>query len=212
MRAIVVAGGDRDLDAIPSAWSDAMVIGADSGIDFAHTLELKVDVAIGDMDSVSAAGLERAETEGARIERHPAEKDQTDLELALHAARDAGATDLLVIGVGGGRLDHLLANVLLLAAPTWAPCRISALAGTARMHVVRGGEPVSRLDAEVGELLTLLAIGGEAHGITTTGLKYALRDEALAAGTSRGVSNVVESTPITLELEDGTLLAVFPGR
>jgi len=61
-------------------------------------------------------------------------------------------------------------------------------------------------------LLTLLAVGGEARGITTSGLRYPLDDEPLAAGTSRGVSNVVESTPVTIELEDGTLLAVFPGR
>ena len=212
MRAIVVAGGDRDLDSVPAAWSDALVIGADSGIDFAHALGLKVDVAVGDMDSVSVEGLQRAEAGGARVDRHPAEKDKTDLELALDAARQAGATDMLVIGVGGGRLDHLLANILLLASPVWAPCRITACAGPARLHVVRGGEPATELTANVGELLTLLAIGGEARGITTSGLRYPLRDEPLAAGTSRGVSNVVESTPVTVELKDGTVLAAFPGR
>jgi thiamine pyrophosphokinase len=212
MRVIVVAGGDRDLHAIPAAWSDAPVIGADSGIDYAHALGRRVDVAIGDFDSVSPDGLQRAEADGARIERHPAEKDKTDLELALGAAQRAGATDLLVVGAGGGRLDHLLANVLLLASPAWAPCRITALAGSARLHVVRGAEPVTELGAEVGELLTLLAVGGEARGITTSGLLYPLRKEPLAAGTSRGVSNVVESTPVTIELEDGAVLAVFPGR
>ena len=212
MRAIVVAGGDRDLDAIPAAWSDALVIGADSGIDFAHALGLTVDVAIGDMDSVSAEGLARAEAQGARVERHPAEKDKTDLELAFDEARRSGATDVLAIGIGGGRLDHLLANVLLLASEVWAPCRITALAGAARVHVLRGGEPAAELAADVGELVTLLAIGGAARGITTSGLQYALHHEPLAAGTSRGVSNVVESTPVTIGLEDGAVLAVFPGR
>ena len=212
MRVIVVAGGDRDLDAVPQLWSDALVIGADSGIDFAHALGLGVDVAVGDMDSVSPDGLRRAEAEGARVERHPAEKDKTDLELALDAAQQSGATDLLVVGAGGGRLDHLLANVLVLASPRWAPCRITAIAGTARLRVVRGGEPPASLEGNPGELLTLLAVGGEARGITTSGLRYALDREPLVAGTSRGVSNVVESTPVTIELEDGTLLAVFPGR
>ena len=212
MRAIVVAGGDRDLDSVPAGWSDALVIGADSGIDFAHALGLKVDVAVGDMDSVSVEGLQRAEASGARVDRHPAEKDKTDLELALDAARQAGASDMLVIGVGGGRLDHLLANILLLASPVWAPCRITARAGSARLHVLRGGEPATDLTANVGELLTLLAVGGEARGITTSGLRYPLRNEPLAAGTSRGVSNVVESTPVTVELKDGTVLAAFPGR
>ena len=60
--------------------------------------------------------------------------------------------------------------------------------------------------------MSLLAVGGPATGITTRGLLYSLHGEALAAGTSRGVSNVVESTPASVELEDGTLLAIFPGR
>ena len=212
MRAVVVAGGDRDRDGLPEGGSASMVIGADSGVDFAHALGLRVDVAIGDFDSISSEGLQRAEMEGARIERHPSEKDQTDLELALGEALRLGATDLLVLGVGGGRLDHLLANALLLASPDYRRCRIQGIAGPARVHVVHGGAPSTELTGEVGELVTLLAVGGPATGITTTGLTYALHGESLPAGTSRGVSNVVESTPATVELEDGVLLAVLPGR
>ena len=212
MRAIVVAGGDRDLDAVPAGWSDALIIGADSGVDFAHALGLHVDVAVGDFDSVTADGLARAEADGARIDRHPNEKDETDLELALDEVVRSGATDVLVLGVGGGRLDHLLANLLLLASPRFAPCRVEARAGPARAHVVRGGDAATELPGEIGELLTLLAIGGPASGITTHGLVYPLKGEALPESTSRGVSNVVESTPATVELEDGTLLAIFPGR
>ena len=212
MRVVVVAGGARDLDAVPAEWSGARVVGADSGVDFAYALGLRVEVAVGDMDSISSEGLERATAEGARIDRHPDEKDQTDLELALDAALQLGATDLLVLGIGGGRLDHLMANLLLLASPEYAPCRVRAVAGCTRVHVVRGGQPATELRAELGELLSLLAVGGPATGITTRGLLYSLHGEALAAGTSRGVSNVVESTPASVELEDGTLLAIFPGR
>ena len=212
MRAIVVAGGDRDLDAVPPEWSDAVVIGADSGVDFAHALGLRVDVAVGDFDSISPAGFERVEAEGARIERHPNEKDQTDLEIALDEAVRIGATDVLVVGIGGGRLDHLTANLLLLASPQFTSCRIEARAGSARVHVVRGGAPRTDLAGEVGELVTLLAVGGPAKGITTQGLVYALAGDDLPESTSRGVSNVVESTPATVGLEDGTLLAIFPGR
>jgi thiamine pyrophosphokinase len=211
MRAVVVAGGDRDLDAIPPAWSDALVIGADSGVDFAHALGFRVDVAVGDFDSVSAEGLARAEGEGARVERHPNEKDETDLELALDIARAAGATHVLVLGIGGGRLDHLLGNVLLLAAERYAAMQIEARAGAARVLVVHGGQPRVELDGDVGDLVTLLAVGGPAVGITTSGLVYALDGEPLPDRTSRGVSNVIGSTPATVELEDGTLLVVLPG-
>ena len=209
---IVVAGGERDIDAVPIDTTGTLVIGADSGVDFALALGLHVDVAIGDFDSVSSEGLERVQADGARIESHPSAKDQTDLELALREAVRLGATDILVLGVAGGRLDHLMANFLLLASPELAPCRIRAVAGSARIHIARGGEPATDLPAEVGELLTLLAVGGPASGLTTHGLLYRLDGESLLPGTSLGVSNVVESTPASVELEDGTLLAIFPGR
>ena len=122
------------------------------------------------------------------------------------------ATDIVVLGVGGGRLDHLLANVLLMASPRFSGCHLTAFDGSVRVHVVHGGGPATSLPAASGELVTLLPVGGAASGITTEGLRYPLRGESLSAGTSRGVSNVVETPPASVQLEAGTLLAVFPGQ
>lgn len=209
---VVVAGGSRAAEAPAGLAPDSIVVAADSGVDHAYAIGLRVDVAIGDFDSISAAGLERAESEGARIERHPAAKDKTDLELALDEAERLGATEITVLGVGGGRLDHLLANVLLLASRAYRDCRITAIDGLARVHVVHGGQAAMELPADPGELLTLLPVGGAADGITTSGLRYPLRHEALTSGTSRGVSNIVETAPPTVQLDAGTLLAIFPGQ
>lgn len=191
---------------------DAFVIAADSGVDFAHALGLHVDVAVGDFDSVSPEGLARAHDEGARVERHPAAKDKTDLELAMDEAVRVGAEEITVLGIGGGRLDHLLANALLLAGPAFVRCRIVAADGDARIHVVHGGLPPTPLPGQIGELLTLLPVGGEAIGVTTAGLRYPLRGEPLAPGTSRGVSNVIDALDASVQLEAGALLAVFPGQ
>jgi thiamine pyrophosphokinase len=192
--------------------ADAVVVAADSGVDFAHDLGLRIDVAIGDFDSVSSEGLTRATSDGARVESHPTAKDKTDLELALDEAMRVGASDMIVLGVGGGRLDHLMANLLVLAAPQYAPCRITAHAGPARVHVARGGEAETVIHGTIGELVTILPIGGTASGISTTGLRFPLHNEALGPGTSRGVSNVVAQTPATVHLHGGTLLVVFPGE
>ncbi|MEY2449251.1 MAG: thiamine pyrophosphokinae [Acidimicrobiaceae bacterium] len=210
---VVVAGGERASPLAPLALpANAVVIAADSGVDHAYAMGLCIDVAIGDFDSISQEGLARAESDGVRIERHPAAKDLTDLELALDEALRVGADELVVLGIGGGRLDHLTANLLLLASPKFAACRITALDGPVRVHVVHGGHPATVLPGEVGELLTLLPIGSAASGITTEGLRYPLRREVLAPGTSRGVSNVVDASPPSVQLEAGTLLAIFPGQ
>ena len=209
---VVVAGGERAAAPPPGLNPDALVIAADSGADHAYALGLHIDVAIGDFDSISPEALARAEAEGARIERHPAAKDKTDLELALDEAIRLDATDIVVLGVSGGRLDHLLANVLLMASPRFSGCRLTAFDGAVRVHVVHGGEPATPLPGTPGELVTLLPVGGDATGITIEGLRYPLRGESLVAGTSRGVSNVVETPEASVHIEAGTLLAVFPGQ
>ena len=108
---VVITGGDPvTVDERARVPADALVIAADSGIEHAQALGLRVDVAVGDFDSVSADALHRAEAQGAVLERHPAAKDATDLELALDAAVRRGAGRIVVLGGHGGRVDHLLAR------------------------------------------------------------------------------------------------------
>jgi thiamine pyrophosphokinase len=118
---VVLAGGDpvdeRLRRLLPSA---ATVIAADSGLEQAARLGLRVDIVVGDFDSVDADALAAAERSGATIERHPSEKDHTDLELALLVARRLGATRVVVAGGWGGRIDHELANLLLLGSSEYA--------------------------------------------------------------------------------------------
>ncbi len=208
MHAIVAAGGDP-LDemwhaALPA---DSLIIAADSGLAHVYALGLTPNVVVGDFDSVDSKQLDRANRAGARIERHPTDKDATDLELALLVARESGATDVTVIGGGGGRLDHALANVALLADPTWAGMRIEAFLGTARLTVVRDH---AAIEGTINSLVTLLAVGGVAGGITTIGLRWALTGDDLAPTASRGVSNEIVRSPASVTVGTGTLLVIQP--
>jgi thiamine pyrophosphokinase len=208
---IVVAGGDAVDTALvqPRLPVGATVIAADSGADHAAALGLSVDMLIGDLDSVSAAELARLEAAGVPVDRHPAAKDMTDLELALRAAVATGATEIVVVGGQGGRLDHFLANALLLAADAFAGVTVRALAGSARSWVVRDAVTI---DGTPDELVSLLPVHGPARGIWTDGLAYPLRGEDLHPGTSRGVSNTLLGTNASIRLKSGVLLVVAPGQ
>ncbi len=209
--AIVLAGGDPvGTDTRRLLPDDAIVIAADSGLHQGERLGLRVDVVVGDLDSADPLAVERARAAGAVVERHPAGKDATDLELAFDAARDRGADRITVVGGAGGRLDHFLANVALLASPRFGDLEVDAWPGDARVAVVQGGRPPHTITGAAGSLLTLLPVGGDATGITTTGLQYPLRDATLQTGTSRGVSNVLVGEEASVVLERGTLLAVQP--
>ena len=202
--AIVVAGGDAPSTgrAIPA---HASVVAADGGLDHVYALGLRVDLLIGDLDSVSASALARARSEGVAIDHHAAAKDETDLELALDYVSARGVTRALVLGAGGGRLDHALGNLLLLASERYASIELDAWIGEATVSVVRVHR---RFSLRAGDVVSLFAVGAPAFGVTTHGLEYPLRHEMLSPGSSRGISNVVLDGPIMVEVADGVLLAV----
>jgi thiamine pyrophosphokinase len=186
---------------------EATVIAADSGIDHARELGLPIHLGIGDFDSVSDAGLAWVSAAGGRIERHPLEKDATDLELALEAALELVPTRIIVFGAGGGRLDHLLANLLLLASPRFAAVTIDAYFERAHASVIRTERT---LTGQSGDLVTLLPLHGRAHGVTTTGLAYSLTNATLECASTIGVSNVLTEPEARVTLRSGVLLAIQP--
>jgi len=206
---VVVSGGEApSRDAVSAVPDGATVVAADRGLEHAQALGLEVAVAVGDFDSASPEAVAAAERAGVRIERHAAEKDETDLELALDAAIDLRPGRILVLAGRGGRLDHELSSLLLLAVEKYASAQIDALVGEAKVHVVRGAR---ELEGAPGELLTLVPAHGAAEGVRTDGLAYPLRGETLDAGSTRGVSNVFVESTARVALERGVLLAIRPG-
>ena len=113
----------------------------------------------------------------------------------------------VVSGGAGERLDHHLAELVLLAAPRFAPLHLDARIGTARAVAIHACQDVA-LTGAAGAILSLLALGGPATGITTSGVRWALSDETLEPGSTRGISNEIVSSPVRVRLEGGSLLAV----
>ena len=205
---VVLAGGDpvdpADHSLVPTG---AFVVAADSGLDSALVLGIHVDLVVGDMDSVSAVALRQAEAAGTRIERHPADKDATDLELALDAALEAGAEEIIILGGHGGRLDHLLGNALLLASPRYAAPNIKWQIGSATVTPCRPGR-TAHIAGAPGDQVSLLPIGGPATTVVTTGLTWPLTAEDLLLGSTRGISNEMAGPTATVELGSGVLLII----
>ena len=201
--ALIFAGGDP----LPS-WlvnelpESGLVVAADGGYDQAVRLGFRVDVLVGDMDSIVSTGL----PQHVLVERHPVDKDASDLELALELVCREHPDRVVVAGGAGGRLDHELANAGLLCSPRWEPIEeIDWLSSRGSGHVVRGRRI---LHGDQGETVTLVPFGGDAVGVSTKGLKWELRDETLPAGTTRGVSNVLNGPVVEIAVTSGCLLAL----
>ena len=189
--------------------ADAFVVAADSGLAEANRLGVHVDLLVGDMDSVGPGELEAHERAGGDVQRHPEDKDATDLDLALTAAVVAGAAHLTVVGGDGGRLDHLLGNALLLATPRYAAVEIDGVFGGSRLHVVRGRRD---LTGSPGELVSLFALGGPARGVGTEGLRWPLEHATLEPGSTLGISNRFAADRAAVAVAEGVVLVVRPGQ
>ncbi len=230
--AVVVVGGDLAagsagpvVAAVAGCGPETIVIAADSGLALAVAQGLTVHHVVGDLDSVAPDLVADAAAGGATVHRHPADKDATDSELALDLAVHLivgvvggrlGTTigrrpHLVVLGGGGGRLDHLLADLASLCAPRLADLEVSGRFGAASVEVVRPGRP-RPVGGQKGEYLSLLALQGTVRGVTTEGLRWPLVDAVLDPGTTRGVSNEVLDPAATVAIADGVLLVVRPGQ
>ena len=212
-RALILGDGSvppvARLDAVWPGWSDGidLVIAADGGARHAAAIGRALDLWVGDGDSIGESGLAAIAAAGIPIERSPVDKDESDTELALLAALEAGARHITILGaLGGERIDHGLANVWLLGHPGLAGCDVRLLDGTVRIRLIGPGR--ADLGGRVGDLVTLLPFAGDASGLTTDGLRYPLRDEFLRSGPSRGLSNVRIANDAVLTVGAGRILVV----
>ena len=220
MDALILADGDGPTRAeLDAAWPDwdasvGLVVAADGGARLADPLGVTLDRWVGDGDSMSPDGLAALEAAGVPLERARPDKDESDTELAIRAALRLGADGIVVVGgLGGRRIDHALANIGLLAMPELEGARAVILDARSRLTLVRApapdGSPVTRrLPGRADDVVTLLPMGPGVEGVTTHGLAYALRDEPLAIGGARGLSNIRGTDDASIVVRRGLLLVV----
>lgn len=209
MRALILAGGDRPdpalLDARWPGWRDAKrVIAADGGARHAAPLGLPLHEVVGDFDSLSAADADELEAAGVTVTRFPTNKDATDTELALLAALDAGATDIVLLCTWGGRSDHAIGTLALLAHPRCGEAAVVILDEQTRTQLVRAGAAVT-LRGAAGRIISITPWGGDAT-VSATGVRWTLDSALLVAGSTRGISNVATAAEAVITVHDGAVL------
>lgn len=203
LRAIIFANGAiaQPIEIPPSD----LVIAADGGARHCRALGIHPDILIGDFDSLEADEVAQYEAEGTEAIRHPKRKDHTDLELAVHYAHQAGASEILVLGALGARWDQTVANVLLPAA--FPPLRMSLLDGNQELHYLHSGDKLE-INGQVGDTVSLIPLSSRVEGITTQNLEYPLEAGVLVFGSTRGVSNVLLKRQASVALSKGNLLCI----
>ncbi len=202
MRALIVLGGDAPGEALLRRYAadSDLLIAADSGLAAFNRAGVAPDLLVGDMDSVEPSLLARyAHTPQRRL--NPV-KDDTDGVDALDVAIARGATQIALLGALGGRIDHALANLMLLVRAHRKGARAEIVTESLRAQRVDGE---ARLLGAKGDTVSLLPLG-EARGVTLTGFFYPLQDATLGSAHPLGVSNVVVQDEAVVYVREGDLL------
>jgi thiamine pyrophosphokinase len=183
-----------------------VIVAADGGWAKAQRCGVAADVVIGDLDSLTVAERDALDRTDVKVLRYPTEKDRTDLEIALDYAMSLNPEKILLWGFWGGRLDHSLANLLLLEKAVQQRIPVEIVTDAERAHLV--SEHLDLGGAAIGDLVSLLPLTATVERVRTVGLKYALVGETLRRASSRGVSNLVNANPVRIEFESGLLFVV----
>jgi len=202
MRGIIIAGGeignsDRCRAIIKN---DDMIICADSGYYHVAAMGVEPHAVLGDFDS---ADYDEVKCNTKLL--FPSGKDETDTELAVRYALEQGCDKLVFLGLMGGRVDHALVNVFILADMLNRGIDAYIFDGTSYIYITD-----SRIDVKgkLGDLLSVIPITPKVTGITNGGLEYPLNDFDMEMGFSRGVSNVFVQEDAFVEIKSGMVLVV----
>ena len=208
MRVIIFINGTIDDYAAFAPWLHIgdYLIAADGGARHALALGCRLDAVVGDLDSLEPDVVNQLAAAGVTIKRYPVAKDQTDLELAIEFAHEPAATEIVLLGVVGDRLDQTLANLLILAQRDW-PVPLALVERNQLAQLVHPGQPVA-LQAQIGDTVSILPLSNVVTGITYTGMRYPLNDATLRLGSTRGISNEVSAVPATVTITSGRLLLI----
>jgi thiamine pyrophosphokinase len=182
---------------------DDYVIAADNGYTELVARGITPNLVVGDFDSLGSA------PEHSNIIYSPAEKDDTDMMLAVKQGLARGCGRFIIDGGLGGRLDHTLANIQILAYIAQKGARGVLLGRDMCVTAVTDGSIAFK--PRLSGIISVFCAGGKAEGVTLTGLKYPLDDAVLTNEYPLGISNEFTGTPATVAVSKGTLIVMWQG-
>lgn len=210
-KAYIFVNGDHEL--APRTLHDDgpgpqdFVVCADGGALLAHRLGVRPHLIVGDLDSIEPALLGSFEESGVEVRRHPSQKNESDLELSVGQALAAGAEEIVFVGGFGGRLDHLLVNVFLMAEVATSGVRSTLLGRGTTVRFLSGPESVT-FAGKKGDVLSIVPFATSTRGVTTEGLKWPLEEATLRFGSTLTLSNEFVAAEARVKVGEGRLAAI----
>jgi thiamine pyrophosphokinase len=206
-RIIIFANGELpDIDKARFLMQkDDYIICADGGTRHARSLGITPDLIIGDLDSVQQEAIQKFKENGVRVETYSHDKNETDLELAIHRALELIPQQIVILAALGGRLDQTIANITLLSDILLSSADVRLDDGVEEVLLCRDQ---AQVHGQSGDIVSLIPWQGAVSEIQTTNLKWVLSKETLYPDKTRGISNEMTGDIASVSIGSGLLLIV----
>jgi thiamine pyrophosphokinase len=209
MRAIVVSGGYKPSKELLLSYikKEDIIIGVDKGCDCLYNYGIKPNIILGDFDSAKKEVVESFKANGSEIITFNAEKDYTDTDLGYEKAKEQGADEILLFGVTGSRVDHMLGNVGIL---------LKALKEKVKTEIIDEHNRIFLIDKEIslkgkyGETISFHALSEVVKNINIRGAKYKLVNYDMTLLEPRAICNEFLNSDITISFDSGIIMVIFP--
>lgn len=204
-RAWVFAGGEFSAQSIPGTElrADDIYVCVDRGVEHCLAANLQPHIVIGDLDSVSADVLNDSRLDDVPRQIHPSRKAASDLQITLEWLERDPPDEVILLGVSGGRTDHMLFNWMLPLLTHWS-FSLQFIDSTTRAYLLTDTQPWE-IAIPCGLTVSLLPLS-TVTGVTTMGLQYPLSDATIQPGSTLGLSNIADAPSFTVSLSSGRLL------
>ena len=203
MRAFIYTGGTVRTEAITEhPKPDDLSIAADSGYHTAVAIGERVDLLLGDFDSIG----DMPQDSGIEIQQVPAEKDYTDTQLAVEIAIDRGATDIIIIGGLSGRLDHTLSTLAILEELHARKIYGTVTDGQSRARYMKSSSTL--IARSPYKYLSIIAADEVVKGVDIEGCKYPLKKATLRRCHQFAVSNEITGNVAFIAVKKGGVYVI----
>lgn len=207
--ALVLLNGDLgDTSHVKHLVSDTtLILAADGGANLANKLGVIPHVIIGDFDSIDDEVFHRFQYHNHSIElqKFPADKDETDSELALNYLLKTGVKHVIVSGFQGSRIDHMLGNLFLLRKFYAKFDDLRIIEGNQEIYLIADQ---ATIHGSKGDTISFMPIAGEVVVKASSGLAYDLSKYVISQIENPGISNVMTHSMATIDITEGQLLVI----
>lgn len=210
MKALLVAGGAIDYEFAAQYCQNHkfdFIIGIDGGARFLYRENIKPDLIVGDFDSLDAQILSCYQEMGIEMLRFNPEKDETDTQLALSVAMERGCQEIELLGATGTRLDHVIANIQILAQAARRGVMAWIIDAHNRIHLAKKNETIYKSE-QFGSYVSFFPLTTMVEGLTLKGFAYPLKDAVIGSDVSLTVSNEIMEEIATVSYKDGLLIMI----